>query len=39
MYTTIDLFRKKIFSKVKPKALNNKSLNGSMLVELIKGYI
>lgn len=31
--------RKKIFKKVKPKTINGKFLNGSMLIELCKAYI
>lgn len=31
--------RKKIFKKIKPKSINGKYLNGSMLIELCKAYI
>jgi hypothetical protein len=37
--TQVESARNKIFSRVKPKTINGRTLNGRMFVELIKGYI
>lgn len=35
----VEAIRSKIFSKVKPKKINDKTLNGTLLVSLCKGYM
>ncbi len=35
----VELIRNKVFKKVKPKKINDKFLNGQLLVSLCKGYM